>query len=109
MNLETKHGIAFLAIVGVAAGVWYYHRKSTLRSLGVAVPVENVVTTDAGNITPEPSVSNVKPMSLDDEWNTPYYLRANYPDDRPTGNVIPSIVEGSTPQSFGPQEIPSSI
>ena len=92
--IQKETGIAFLALAILVAAIWY---KSKAR-------VSLFALRSAGQIVPEPAVSN-SPADDGHAWTTPYYLRANYPASRPGMGIMPSIVNTYIPDSFGMQDL----
>jgi hypothetical protein len=97
-------GIAFLLLAVAAGLIWYMTRSRTAPR---AVP--NPVTTNAGDMVPEIQVSN-SPIISGTDWQTPYYLRANFPLMRGAGNgAMPDTTMRPTPQNPTAQEISPNI
>lgn len=101
--MNGKDGTAFLLILAAAAAVWYGLRMSRSKTVAVAN------TAGAGlSVVPQPGVSN-SDLETNNAWETPYYLRANYPATRAGNEVVPSIVTAAMPYTFGPQQIPPQM
>lgn len=99
--MNSEIGFAFILVAALAFGIW--HRSKSHVSI-----VEPHADGAGTGFVPEVPMSN-SPFIEGIDWQTPYYLRANYPANRNAGMVVPSIVTSSVADSFGPQEINPSL
>jgi hypothetical protein len=107
MTDKTALGVVFVFGAFVVFAVWHTTKNNIIPASNDKImqgeSPNNPVTINSGlGVVPELQVSNSPEYNNDDDWSTPYYLRANYPADRELGSmVMQSQVNGSIPQ-FGP-------
>lgn len=99
--IDERYGVAFLIAAAAGLAVWY---QSKMRHRFV-----NVVTQDAGEVTPQVPVSNSTVIDLSQPWDTPFYLRDNYPLTRGGTETVPATAYVGMPDSFGPQQVAPNL
>lgn len=103
--MNNSNGLGFLAIVAAVLGVWFYTRK---RAGGTPI-IDTSVNAESGtSVVPGVPLSN-SPEISGPRWETPYYLRVNYPTNRYAGMVAPYTASNGLPNVYGPQEIPPQV
>lgn len=100
--MKQEYGALFIIVMIGIAAYWYQSRHRTAFFSGI----NNPVTTNAGEITPEIPNSNVASATASNDWSAvPFYLTNNLPANRGGSGIMPSLVIDVVPESFGAQEI----